>query len=276
MVANVTGATLPQVITGNTIYASAPGLVWNTPTATTLSGIGSNDTTFPAVADLDGDGNPEIVLVDAYTHKLSIFNPAGALLTDLLLISGAFQCGGPPMIGRIGSLPGPQIGVATCAEYAVYAYTPGSLSPLWHQHTADASGQTTSTLFKDNLGQARIYYGDQSTIWVFNAKTGQVLQQIPTTSGTAIEGPVIAGFDAGPATSSISPGRLIVTASNYNLNGGQAGIRIFSGVPIGPARAVWNDHSYHQTNVTDNVGHMPAVETNSWVAPVNSYRVQHQ
>jgi hypothetical protein len=100
-----------------------------------------------------------------------------------------------------------------------------------------------------------------------------VLQQNFNASATAIEGPIIAGFDTGGTITNLSQGRLIVSA-NSAYPSFPHGIRIFSDPDIGYARSVWNTHTYHRTNVTNSIGDIPAPEPPSWVSPINSYRVQ--
>ena len=135
----------------------------------------------------------------------------------------------------------------------------------------DQSGQTTSTLYNTLTG-ARIYYNDQNNLWVFNGANGNVLQSLPNSSATTIEGPVIAAFDTGSGLGSV-----IVAANNYNLppNTGQRGVRIFDDPSIGPAVSYWNQHTYHYTNITSSHGAIPIIEPKNWLAPArNTYRVQ--
>lgn len=277
IVANVAGAPLPQVIAGNTIYTSSPGTVWSNPSVTTLSGISATAVTYAAVADMDQNGQPEIVLVDGTLGILHVFSAAGTAFVPAVGLppGNNASCGGPPMIGDADGIAGPEIGVATCSRYTVFKYASGGLSQLWAVPYVikDLSGHTTSTLFKDPTGVARIYYGDGDTLRVFNAKTGALLQSVPTTSATAIEGPIIASFDTGGGAGGV--GRLILAASNYGVGPtGFTGIRIFTDPGIGPARGIWNQHTYHHTNVASSFGNIPTVEPSSWLPPVNSYRVQ--
>jgi hypothetical protein len=152
------------------------------------------------------------------------------------------------------------------------------LQVLWTTPINDPSGDTTSTAFKDPSpsGLVRIYYADSDTLWVFNGLTGVVIQSTPNPSATAIEGPIIAGFDTGVIGTNLSPGRLIVSANNVAQPwlSPLHGIRIFSDTDIGYARSVWNTHTYHRTNVTNSIGDIPVPEPPSWVQPINSYRVQ--
>jgi hypothetical protein len=170
----------------------------------------------------------------------------------------------------------PEIGVASCNQYTLFKFYGGALHVFWTTPINDPSGAASSTAFKDSTGAVKIYYADSSTLYVFNGLTGgPALQSTPNPSGTAIEGPIIASFDA----YGNGVGRLIVSANNTGsiISGyGPTGIRIFSDPAIGKARPVWNAHTYHQTNVTNALGDIPFPEPASWLAPINSYRVQQQ
>jgi hypothetical protein len=141
-----------------------------------------------------------------------------------------------------------------------------TLTQLWSMPTNDPGGQTTATLL--NSPVPRVYYTDATAFWVFNGNNGSVLQCAENTSGTAIEGPVIAALAPGQGA------RVIVAANNYSNSAcGQTGIRIFE-TGFG-ARSFWNQHTYHWTNVTNSSGAIPVNEQQSWVAPApNTYRAQ--
>src|SRR5207248_5726946 len=170
------------------------------------------------------------------------------------------KCGGPPTIGDADGFAGQEIGVANCNSYTIFRYRPGSggippgtLTVVWSTNTNDPSGQTTATLYNTSAG-ARVYYADANTFRIFDGRNGNELLCAPNTSNTAIEGPVIASFDTGPAQ-----GRVIVAANNYHLavpgqpvTPGQHGIRIFADPAIGPTRSYWNQHTYHATHVTNS------------------------
>lgn len=281
IVANLTviGNSLPQLITGGAFYQSTSNTSWTGPAAPfPLSGI--TGLAYPAVADLDRDGQPEIIVTDAQMGTLRVFFSAGTPLSiQLPFPAPQVHCGGPPMIVDVDNDGVPEIGVASCDHYTLFKYFGGALHVSWKAPITDTSGGTTSTAFKDSTGLVRIYYGDNSNLWVFNGKTGAVIQSIANPSSTAIEGPVIAGFDLAGATTNLSKGRLILSANNTGAvisGAGPTGIRIFSDPGIGLARPVWNAHTYHQTNVVNGIGDIPFPEPACWLAPINSYRVQQQ
>ena len=132
---------------------------------------------------------------------------------------------------------GPEIGVASCTRYTLFRYTPGVLTALWSSTIDDPGGQTTSTLYK-STGGGRIIYTDRILVRVFHGATGAQLWSTPNTSNTAIEGPVIASFDAGVqgavGVCKSGLGVIIVAANDYaSGSSGQRGVRIFNEPAIG-------------------------------------------
>jgi hypothetical protein len=269
VVANPTSI-MPQVITGRGVYQSPPGF-WTGTLGWQNGAIANGVQVYPAVAELDPSPGPEIVVVDTMQMILRVLSASGAMLASITIPSpGYTRCGGPPMIGNADGSPGSEIGVAGCNRYTLFRYSPGTLSVLWSKPTNDLGGQTTSTLYNTPSG-ARIYYADMSNLWVFNGASGNVIQSLPNSSGTAIEGPVIAAFDTGAGLGSV-----IVGANNYWV-GTNKGVRIFDDPALGPAVSYWGEHSNHRTNVTNSHGAIPVMEQPSWLnsSPAhNTYRAQ--
>lgn len=262
---------MPWVITGGGAYKSNVLGFWTGMLAWQNGGITNGALVYPAVAELDPSPGPEIVVVDTMQMNLRVLSALGTTLSSIAIPSPGFtHCGGPPMIGNADGNPGAEIGVAGCNRYTVFRYNGGVLSVLWSKPTNDQGGQTTSTLYNTPTG-ARIYYADMSNLWVFNGTNGNVIQSLPNSSGTAIEGPVIAGFDTGTAL-----GTVIVGANNYWV-GTNKGVRIFDDPALGPAISYWGEHSNHRTNVTNSHGAIPVVEQPSWLSTSpahNTYRTQ--
>jgi hypothetical protein len=268
VVANPT-ATGPQVIVGRRMYKSL--LPFWTGTLGWISGpVSPIPSVYPAVADIVPGGPPEIVVTDSnWTRVRVLSSVTGAQLASAPLPNPGFSgCGGPPMIGNVPGI-GTVIGVASCSRYTLFKYN-GTilLKQIWTLPILDQSGRTTSTLYNTPAG-ALIYYNDQQFLRVINAATGVVMQSVPNSSGTVMEGPVIAAFDTGQAH-----GAVIVAANNY-ATGTNKGVRIFDDPLIGPAVSYWNQHGYHYTNVTNSHGVIPIIEPQSWALPArNTYRVQ--
>lgn len=290
-VANLLGGTaLPQMITGRGLYQSNPlgggGSGWTGSLGWSLTNtvVSKSQDLYLAVADLDQNGTPEIVVSDWNVSKLRVLSPSGATLAweRLPVYTPGDRCGGPPMIGNADGAAGPEIGVASCNRYTLYKFamgglgtpagSPGTLTLVWSSPISDRSGTATSTLAY--TPDPMIYYADEQNLHVFNGPNGQLAQPvIPNTSGTGTEGPVIAALD------STMKGRVIVVANAHWLPqlSGIRGVRIFHDVGLGPARPQWNQHTYHVTNITNNTGVVPVNEQPSWLttSPAhNTYRVQ--
>src|SRR4029079_7995800 len=81
--------------------------------------------------------------------------------------------------------------------------------------------------------------------------------------GTAHELPVIADVDGDGHAD-------ILIGSNNLPSPGLVGLQLYSDPGWVPTRRIWNQHTYHITNVSDD-GTIPAHEANSWTK-YNSYR----
>src|SRR5262249_8505821 len=141
-------------------------------------------------------------------------------------------------------------------------------SVRWQQPTRDGSSQSTgSSVFDfDGDGKAEVIYGDELYLRIYRGTDGAVLYQLPKSSGTAYEYPVIADVDADGNAE-------IVAVANTLFGGQQNGIFV-----IGDrndtwvnTRQIWNQHTYHINNINDN-GTVPRYEANSWQTH-NSYRL---
>src|SRR5262249_52880278 len=151
--------------------------------------------------------------------------------------------------------------------------------------TQDASsGYTTSSAFDfDADGSVEIVYRDECWLRIYDGKTGKTLSAYAITSVTQIEGPAIADVDGdGRAdivvSSSMGAGVKCpetpepVTGAPWT--GYTKGIYVLTHPATcwAPARRVWNEHSYHVTNVNDDSS-IPAKEKNAWAVP-NGFRQQ--
>ncbi len=163
----------------------------------------------------------------------------------------------------------PEIGIATRSKYLVLR---GDGSLLWSADTVDgSSGVTGSTMF-DFLGSGKtqIVYADERHLRIYEGATGEVLSTHINPSGTFFEYPVVADVDADGHT------EIVVAANKDLLQPPRTGIRVFGsrGDAWVSARPIWNQHSYHITNVNDD-GTIPANEVRSWEAG-NTYRLNRE
>jgi len=198
----------------------------------------------PAVADYDGDGEPEIGVAGADHYSV----------VDR-------DCFASPLPDK-------------CAEHGV----------LWRKETQDKSSYaTTSTVFDFNCdGKAEVIYRDECFLRVFDGLTGEVRFATTSTSITVREGVVVADTSGNgharivagmnDRTDKTCPATDMHTGEPFT--GGKNGIMVLRD-PMDrwtPTRPIWNQNAYHVTNVNDD-GTIPVVEAPSWSRD-NSYRAQ--
>jgi hypothetical protein len=117
---------------------------------------------------------------------------------------------------------------------------------------------------------AEAIYADETSIYVFDGQTGNVALTAARASGTLIEYPVVADVDNDGSAE-------IVFVSNY-YQGQQPGptltvLRDADERWI-PARRIWNQYSYHVTNVRED-GTIPVQMKKSWQL-LNTFRTNSQ
>jgi len=245
----------PDVVAGNTVYDAA-------------GAIQQRNTGLPdgynAVANFDSDSLAEIVLVA---------NGAVWLLDDTMAVKwgpvaipgGGY--GGPPTIADFDGDGEPEIGVAGASRYAVFE-TDGTLK--WQAVVQDSSSNRTgSSVFDFQLdGSAEVVYGDELRLWVFNGMDGSVLFQTPKSSCTWYEYPLVADVDGD------GHAEILGVANNNCGFGIQRGVFLWGDDSSWvDTRDVWNQHTYHITNVLQD-GTIPTEEQPNWLVPgLNNFRL---
>lgn len=266
---------------------------------------------WPAVADFDGNGTPEIVTVA--NSGVRIFNANGSLYsTSGATIAGR---GGPPTIADMNGDGTPDIAVAGADSLTVFTVGSDSdhtLSTLWTTASNDFSSNFTgSSVFDfDGDGRTEVIYGDECFARVYDGPgDGQggttVRFEVPNTSCTGVEYPVVADVtgdgkaefivvanNAEAMNTACSP---YATACRTRFSGYEPnnGVRVYRDANDNwvATRAIWNQHAYHITNVCDGRDSIcstvenrhaaiPSQEPPSHAfpsgAPLNSYRVNAQ
>ena len=244
----------PEIVAGNTVYRSDGTVLWR------RSDLGDG---FNAVGNFDADPFPEVVLVtngrvyllqhDGTTAWGPIFLPGGGL-------------GGAPTIADVDGDGQPEIGVAGASRYVIFE-TNGTIK--WQAVTQDGSSHVTgSSVFDfEGDGRAEIVYGDEKFLRIYRGTDGTVLYQLAKSSGTGYELPVVADVDAD------GNAEIVAVANTLAGFGPQFGVYVIGDAADSwvPTRKLWNQHTYHVTNVNDD-GSIPRREEPSWRTH-NTYRL---
>ncbi|MCA9602157.1 MAG: VCBS repeat-containing protein, partial [Myxococcales bacterium] len=263
---------------------------------------------YPAVADLDLDGKPEVVVVqsswdavhkgDHYIRALRFdgkdyWGPVdinAGLVPSGDQADGTLAGGGPPTIANFDDDAEPEIALAGAFGYVVFE---GHGTKKWSAVTRDDTSRNTgSSVFDfDGDGVSEAVYNDEHWLRVYNGKTGDVRFCQCNTSGTLWEYPVIVDVNNDGAS------EIVVASNDYasvigNCTAADAldsctkelvkngpiakshGVKVFASPNrdwVG-TRRVWNQHSYHVTNVQEN-GAIPANERKNWSSHhLNNFR----
>lgn len=230
----------------------------------------------PQVANFDGSGQPEIFLTNP--DGITILDHTGAIKFGPVRPTGdppAANCWGKPAVVHDFDGDGKaDIASATCNNYSVYTVGATGLTPKWtNPMVQDISGLATATAF-DFLGSgsAQAIYADETQVWAMDGKTGNPVFKAPRQSGTLIEYPVVADVDNDGSAE-------IVYVSNF-IGGmqmpGQHAITVLKDAQSRwiPARRIWNQYSYHVTNVRED-GTIPKKQKNNW-QNLNTFRTNSQ
>jgi hypothetical protein len=292
LVNDMDGDGKPEVISGNRIYDGNTGADKTPPIMATLSAGG-----YPAVGDFNRDGAPDLVLVQSASgdQKVSVIDVKNnKFLMPVTQVPSGW--GGPPTVADFDGDGVPDFGTAGPRSYFVFsldclkmpkpAKCRGTIpGVLWNTVTKDASsGGTASSVFDFNGdGRAEVVYRDECWLRVYNGPDGRTVFARPITSGTALEMPIVADVDRDGHADLIVPSDSIQGAGycadqNPERETGMAHTGVTQGVfvlkdPMNrwmPSRSMWNQHTYHITNINDD-STIPASEPPNWTR-YNNYR----
>ena len=274
----------PEILWGRQVTTNEGVLLW---TATQSPTPNSN----PTVADIDLDGEPEVI------HGGDVYGPDGTLEWDDnsnvplwsavanfdadpyaevfvnggnlsrlyehdgTIIWSSVNGGGPPTIGDFDGDGEPEIGIARSSVYTVLE-TDGTI--LWQRRINDgSSGVTASSLFDfDRDGRVEVVQSDEAYFRIWDGATGNVRFRTALTSITNHEMPVVADVD------NDGQAEVVVPVNFFVLEEQPPGVYVFgsSDDSFVRARPIWNQHSYHVTNVLAD-GTIPADEREHWLTP---------
>ncbi len=225
---------------------------------------------YPQVANLDADPEPEILLETA--QGISVLEHDGTIKFQNLRPTGAAASANswmrPSTVHDFDGDGVSEFALSSSSDYSVYEQ---DASIVWSAVVVDSTGVAAGTAF-DFLGDgvAEAMYADETNLYIYDG-SGNPLLNVPRSSGTIIEYPVVADVDNDGSAE-------IVVVSNESFAGNQTAplVQVIRDVDDRwiQARRIWNQHTYHVTNVRED-GTIPEFEPPSW-EQLNTYRTNAQ
>lgn len=248
----------------------------------------------PNIDDFDGDGFPEIATaLSAFYQVIDLQTPEATncpTWDDVLDDRNP-----PPQTNPARSAGGSCTQDSDCTVAGTTCNEITGTCVCWHNGWKritedDSSRVTSSSVFDFNGdGAAEVAYGDECYFRIYDGATGGVYLALPSVSRTIIENPVVADVDNdGNAEIVYVQNNFIEQCDEGDtgnswmgavLNDWPTGTVAKDSLPTGltvlgdptdtwvSARRIWNQHSYHVTNVLEN-GAIPLHEPPSW-SPLN-------
>jgi hypothetical protein len=291
-IADLDGDLRPELIGGRTAYKTTGTVAGGDFTGmvywTAMPGDGKC-----GVADFDADGLAEVILVRGGSI-FALDGQNGATITSMP-IPGTADGGGAPNIADFDGDGQPDVATAGASRYVVVSFDGTTFTELWRAVTEDDSSRVTgSSVFDfDGDGRNEVIYNDEKFLRIYPGiepdcaldppgplcdgvmDDSEVLFRDPSTSRTRTEYPVVADVDGDFKAE-------LVFSSNSDIAWGlDAGIEVWGDSLDNwvSTRPIWNQHSYHITNVGIDGG-IPLVEPSSWLTPqgdpYNNYRCNVQ
>ncbi|MBZ5714870.1 FG-GAP repeat domain-containing protein [Nannocystis pusilla] len=313
-VADLDGDDKPELVTGREAWK----IEWvaGDPPTVTLSEFWANDMNpvmahnndgWPSVADLDGDGKPEVVLtawptirvINGQTGQLwcgvdptdaaCVMNPA--LRTQPIPIKGG-NLGGPATIADFDGDGRPEAAVTGGSAFAVYDFNrpdeqvvkpnadpmpaAGAMYARWTAPVQDNSSAATGASAFDFQGDgvAEIIQQDECFARVFDGATGAVLLELMNSSGTIHEYPLVADVDGDGASELVMVANLAEPQNVTDCTVTTPGFQPRKGVFVYRAQGNnWQPARDLWTQHTyhgtdaDAAGNPPLVEQANWTVP---------
>ncbi|MEZ4381971.1 MAG: VCBS repeat-containing protein, partial [Nannocystaceae bacterium] len=274
---DLTGDNYPEVVSGRDAWKIDWKVQNNSPVVNVTSlwqSAGADG--YPAIADLDGNGTPEVILVassslrivDGLSGKLWCgIDPSGVACenndgarTQPYPVRGGGR-GGPPTVADFDGDGRPEVGIAGASRYAVYDFNrdgeeivkpandpnpaAGAIFVRWSDVTQDVSSNATGSSVFDFQGDgaAEVVYADECFMRVYSGSDGTVQLEVQNSSATIHEYPLVVDSDADGNS------EILVVANILNCNvpnfTPRQGLYVYGDAGDGwvPTRKVWTSHT---------------------------------
>ncbi len=201
---------------------------------------------YPSIANLDQDPQPEIVVTN--NNGLALLNHDGTIQYQDQRPTGdgiGFTTWlRPSTVHDFDGSGESEFATSSANNYTVY--NPTGPTIVWQAAVSDQSGIAAGTAF-DFLGDgiAEAMYADENYMFIFDGASGSVLLQIPRTSGTLTEYPIVSDIDNDGSA------EIVVVSCQY-IGMASPTVQVIRDKQDRwiQARRIWNQHTYHVTNVT--------------------------
>jgi hypothetical protein len=224
---------------------------------------------FPQVGNLDDDDDPEVLLIN--TEGITVLEHDGTVKFAGLRPTAdpaGFSWFRPATIHDFDGDGISEFAVSSASHYAAYRR---NAMVVWIANVSDASGVAAGTAF-DFLGDgtAEAMFADEYKLFAFDVD-GAALMEVDRSSGTLIEYPSVADVDNDGAAEI-----LVVSNKKFDMQQLTPTLQVIRDKQDRwiQARRIWNQHTYHVTNVNED-GTIPMVEPPSWKL-LNTYRTNVQ
>jgi hypothetical protein len=250
-VVDLDGDGVQEVVTGNAAYDLDGNVIWQNGG---LDGL-------VAVADFDLDGKGEIVK----TSGIHVFG----MESDGTVVWGPVTYGGNLGVPAIDDLDGDGVPeIVLGAQNNLVALAWGG-AEKWKAPIADNSGAAGPVLFDFEMdGYPEVLYADEKTIRFFSGIDGKPkFTSMEHASYTILETPIVADVDGDDQV------EIVLGHCNANAQIGAITVYGDKDKTWPPGRKIWNQHTYHVTNITD-LGGVPDQYQSNWIGKdnFNSFR----
>lgn len=240
-----------EVLAGNRAYEWGGDILWQFGTTDGASAVGN----------YDDDNYPEVVFV--YKDTIQLLDHEG----NAVGLPFEFGHGGPsyyhpgvfPALGQFDDDLEPEVAETDGDSLWGLDFSSGSWAKMWAVDINDLSTRAGISLADlDGDGIDEVLYRDEDTLWIVDGYTGTVEWQTPIIHGTGIDYPVAADIDGDDRMEVVVAGRDLGDHLYFH------GVSAFDCSTWVDGRRVWNDYTYHVTNINED-GTVPVNQDPSWL-----------